>query len=91
MSNFDHVGRTPAGLGRTRHCNLADPADARTPLMLRTPFIDTLSDLFIRSTQWRGRDELFVDAADRITGAEALDSALRISHGLPIMAPGRAS
>jgi acyl-coenzyme A synthetase/AMP-(fatty) acid ligase len=49
--------------------------------MLRTPFIETLSDLFIRSAQWRGREELFVDDADRITGAEALDSALRISQG----------
>ncbi|HMJ40751.1 MAG TPA: hypothetical protein VK522_00505 [Pseudolabrys sp.] len=49
--------------------------------MLRTPFIETLSDLFSRSAQWRGRDELFVDDADRITGAEALDSALRISQG----------
>jgi acyl-CoA synthetase (AMP-forming)/AMP-acid ligase II len=49
--------------------------------MLRTPFIETLSDLFIRSAQWRGRDELFVDDTDRITGTEALDSALRISQG----------
>lgn len=49
--------------------------------MLRTPFIETLSDLFIRSAQWRGRDELFVDDTDRITGAETLDSALRISQG----------
>jgi hypothetical protein len=70
MSNFDHIGREPAGLGRSGTCNLPDPADARTPLMLRTPFIETLSDLFIRSAQWRGRDELFVDDADRITGAE---------------------
>jgi hypothetical protein len=45
--------------------------------MLRTPFIETLSDLFIRSAQWRGRDELFVDDIDRITGTEALDQALR--------------
>jgi hypothetical protein len=37
--------------------------------MLRTPFIE--SDLFVRSAQWRGRDELFVDDADRITGAGA--------------------
>jgi len=34
--------------------------------MLRTPFIETLSDLFIRSSQWRGREELFVDEHDRI-------------------------
>jgi acyl-CoA synthetase (AMP-forming)/AMP-acid ligase II len=49
--------------------------------MMRTPFIETLSDLFIRSAQWRGRDELFVDDADRITGAQALDSALRMARG----------
>jgi acyl-coenzyme A synthetase/AMP-(fatty) acid ligase len=50
--------------------------------MLRTPFIETLSDLFIRSAQWRGREELFVDDQHRITGADALDSALRIARGL---------
>src|SRR5665811_991765 len=49
--------------------------------MLRTPFIETLSDLFIRSAQWRGRDELFVDDIDRITGTEALDQALRVAQG----------
>jgi acyl-CoA synthetase (AMP-forming)/AMP-acid ligase II len=49
--------------------------------MLRTPFIETLSDLFIRSAGWRGRDELFVDEADRITGTEALDQALRLAQG----------
>jgi acyl-CoA synthetase (AMP-forming)/AMP-acid ligase II len=49
--------------------------------MLRTPFIETLSDLFIRSAQWRGRDELFVDEENRITGAEALDQALRLAQG----------
>lgn len=49
--------------------------------MLHTPFIETLSDLFIRSAAWRGRDDLFVDEADRITGSEALDQALRIAQG----------
>jgi acyl-coenzyme A synthetase/AMP-(fatty) acid ligase len=49
--------------------------------MLRTPFIETLSDLFIRSAQWRGRDELFVDDIDRITGADALDQALSVAQG----------
>src|ERR1039458_2732686 len=49
--------------------------------MLRTPFIETLSDLFIRSAQWGGRDELFVDDIDRITGADALDQALRLAQG----------
>jgi hypothetical protein len=32
--------------------------------MMRTPFIETLSDLFIRSAQWHGRDEPFVDDND---------------------------
>ena len=49
--------------------------------MLRTPFIETLSDLFIRSAGWRGGDEMFVDDDDRITGSEALDQALRIAQG----------
>jgi acyl-CoA synthetase (AMP-forming)/AMP-acid ligase II len=49
--------------------------------MLRTPFIETLSDLFIRSAQWRGRDELFVDDEHRITGTDALDQALRVAKG----------
>jgi acyl-CoA synthetase (AMP-forming)/AMP-acid ligase II len=49
--------------------------------MLRTPFIETLSDLFIRSAAWRGREELFVDDDDRITGTAALDQALRIARG----------
>jgi len=49
--------------------------------MLRTPFIETLSDLFIRSAAWRGRDELFVDEENRITGTEALDQALRMAQG----------
>src|SRR5580698_7616577 len=49
--------------------------------MLRTPFIETLSDLFIRSTQWRGREELFVDDNDRIGGADALEQALRMAQG----------
>jgi acyl-coenzyme A synthetase/AMP-(fatty) acid ligase len=49
--------------------------------MLRTPFIETLSDLFIRSAQWRGQDELFVDETDRIAGVDALDSALKLAQG----------
>jgi acyl-coenzyme A synthetase/AMP-(fatty) acid ligase len=49
--------------------------------MLRTPFIETLSDLFIRSAQWRGRDELFVDEDNRIAGHDALDQALRLAQG----------
>lgn len=48
--------------------------------MLRTPFIETLSDLYVRSAQWRGRDELFVDDSDRITGADALDASLRMAQ-----------
>jgi acyl-CoA synthetase (AMP-forming)/AMP-acid ligase II len=48
--------------------------------MLRTPAIETLSDLFIRSAQWRGRDELFVDEEDRVTGRDALDAARKIAQ-----------
>jgi acyl-coenzyme A synthetase/AMP-(fatty) acid ligase len=59
--------------------------------MHRTPFIETLSDLFIRSAAWRGRDELFVDDEDRITGGDALDQALRIAQGFAAhgAAPGQ--
>ena len=49
--------------------------------MLRTPFIETLSDLFIRSSQWRGREELFVDEQDRITGSSAFDQSLALAQG----------
>jgi acyl-coenzyme A synthetase/AMP-(fatty) acid ligase len=48
--------------------------------MLRTPSVETLSDLFIRSAQWRGRNELFVDEEHRITGQNALDGALKIAQ-----------
>ena len=59
--------------------------------MLRTPFIETLSDLFIRSSQWRGRDEMFVDEHDRITGSDAFDQALKLAHGfLRTSGPDRA-
>jgi acyl-coenzyme A synthetase/AMP-(fatty) acid ligase len=58
--------------------------------MLRTPFIETLSDLFIRSSQWRGREELFVDEHDRITGSAAFDQALKLAQGFADLgaAPG---
>src|ERR1035437_3263606 len=73
--------RGRGGLCRARPSNLrGHPADSRFP-MLRTPFIETLSDLFIRSAQWRGRDELFVDDIDRITGTEAFDQALTVAQG----------
>ncbi|RJF76085.1 class I adenylate-forming enzyme family protein [Rhodopseudomonas palustris] len=49
-------------------------------IKIRTPFIETLSDLFIRSAQWRGRDELFVDDADRITGSDAFDQARALAQ-----------
>ncbi|NVN85618.1 MAG: long-chain fatty acid--CoA ligase [Rhodopseudomonas sp.] len=55
-----------------------------------TPSIETASDLFIRSAQWRGRDELFVDDVDRITGFDALDAARALAHGFETLgaAPG---
>jgi acyl-coenzyme A synthetase/AMP-(fatty) acid ligase len=58
--------------------------------MLRTPFIETLSDLFIRSSQWRGREELFVDEHDRITGSAAFDQSLALARGFADLgaAPG---
>lgn len=35
------------------------------------PLIETLSDLFIRTAQRRGRNELFVDDVDGITSSDA--------------------
>jgi acyl-coenzyme A synthetase/AMP-(fatty) acid ligase len=64
-------------IGYSRLATAASLADAP---MLRTPHIETLSDLFIRSAAWRGRDELFVDDTDRIGGTEALDAALAIAQ-----------
>jgi acyl-CoA synthetase (AMP-forming)/AMP-acid ligase II len=49
--------------------------------MIRTPHIETASDLFVRSAQWRGSDELFVDDSDRISGGAALDAALALAQG----------
>ncbi len=34
--------------------------------------IDTLRELYVRSCEWRGRDEFFADERERIDGAEAL-------------------
>lgn len=34
--------------------------------------IDTLHELYVRSCEWRGRDEFFADERERIDGAEAL-------------------
>jgi acyl-CoA synthetase (AMP-forming)/AMP-acid ligase II len=48
--------------------------------MVRTTHIATLSDLYVRSAQWRGRDELFVDEVNRITGSDAFDQALRLAQ-----------
>jgi acyl-CoA synthetase (AMP-forming)/AMP-acid ligase II len=57
--------------------------------MIRTPFIETLSDLFIRSSQWRGRDELFVDDGCRITGHDALDQARAVAHAYVALGAAR--
>jgi acyl-coenzyme A synthetase/AMP-(fatty) acid ligase len=58
--------------------------------MLRTRLIETACDLFVRSAQWRGNDELFVDDTDRIVGNAALDAALGLAHGYAVLgaAPG---
>ncbi|GIQ78262.1 long-chain-fatty-acid--CoA ligase [Bradyrhizobium sp. RD5-C2] len=58
--------------------------------MLRTPSIETVSDLFIRATQWCGKDEMFVDDDHRISGFDVLDQALRLAQGFSRLgvAPG---
>jgi acyl-CoA synthetase (AMP-forming)/AMP-acid ligase II len=49
--------------------------------MIRTRSIETASDLFVRSAQWRGQDELFVDDTHRLGGHAALDAALGLALG----------
>jgi acyl-CoA synthetase (AMP-forming)/AMP-acid ligase II len=47
--------------------------------MIRTPKIETLCDLYLRSTQWCGVADLFVDERFRISGRDALDASLRLA------------
>lgn len=60
--------------------NCASPTSAHGGAMVRTTHIATLSDLYVRSAQWRGREELFVDELNRITGSDAFDQALRLAQ-----------
>jgi acyl-CoA synthetase (AMP-forming)/AMP-acid ligase II len=48
-------------------------------MMIRTPHIETVSDLYLRSSQWRGREELFVDQQHRMSGEDALQASLRLA------------
>ncbi len=48
-------------------------------MMIRTRSIETISDLYLRSSQWRGREEWFVDQRHRISGDEALHATLRMA------------
>lgn len=59
--------------------------------MIRTPSCETASDLYIRSCQWLDREPLFVDAAERISGAQALGQSLRFAQGLTAMGAGAQS
>jgi acyl-CoA synthetase (AMP-forming)/AMP-acid ligase II len=47
--------------------------------VIRTTGLANLCDLYLRSTQWRGSEELFVDAQDRLSGNAALDASLRLA------------
>jgi acyl-CoA synthetase (AMP-forming)/AMP-acid ligase II len=47
--------------------------------MIRTPKIETLRDLYLRSTQWRGDAKLFVDEQVRLSGSQALHASLRLA------------
>jgi acyl-CoA synthetase (AMP-forming)/AMP-acid ligase II len=57
-----------------------EPTIRKATGMIRTRSIETTSDLFVRSAQWRGGDELFVDEADRISGHATLDAALALAQ-----------
>lgn len=55
--------------------------------MIRTKRCETLSDLYIRATQWKRDEPMFVDASERISGREALAQSLRIAVALRALAP----
>jgi acyl-CoA synthetase (AMP-forming)/AMP-acid ligase II len=55
---------------------------------LRTPRCDTLAALYLRSTQWRGAEPLFVDEHERFSGLEALDRSLRLARGFAAFGAG---
>lgn len=59
--------------------------------MIRTPSCENASDLYIRSCQWLGREPLFVDENERVSGAAALEAALSLAQGLAELGvgPGR--
>lgn len=50
--------------------------------MIRTASCDTLRDLYLRSCQWRGREPLFVDEQERLSGHQALERSLRFAGAL---------
>lgn len=58
---------------------------------IRTPSCETASDLYIRSCQQLGPEPLFVDENERVSGAAALDAALRFAQGVAQLGvgPGR--
>lgn len=48
--------------------------------MIRTPTCEGLSDLYLRSTQWRGAAPLFADAGESLSGAASLAASLRLAE-----------
>lgn len=48
--------------------------------MIRTSGLATLGDLYLRSTQWRAREDLFVDEQERMNGSAALQASLRLAR-----------
>ena len=49
---------------------------------LRTARCDTLCELYLRSTQWRGDAAMFVDEGNRVSGIDALDQSLKFASAL---------
>ncbi|MCX7170432.1 MAG: AMP-binding protein [Proteobacteria bacterium] len=52
---------------------------------IRTARCDTLCELYLRSTQWRGNAALFVDEQASLSGIEALDQSLKFASALAEM------
>lgn len=48
--------------------------------MIRTPSCEGFSDLYLRSTQWRGAAPLFADETEALSGPAALAASLRLAQ-----------
>jgi acyl-CoA synthetase (AMP-forming)/AMP-acid ligase II len=59
--------------------------------MMQRLGIETVSDLFVRSTTNKGNRDMLIDPGTRLTGRQTLDLALDVAAGFTRLAPVRAS